>query len=75
MINSNINLIDQKISLSSKEIKTKLRHLKILPNYINKTFYVHTGKNFTKIKIVKEMVGHKLGEFAKTRKSFKFKKK
>jgi len=24
---------------------------------------------------VKEMIGHKLGEFAKTRKTFKFKKK
>lgn len=69
-ISKNLNLI-----LESSEIKTKSRNLIILPNYINKNFYVHNGKNFIKIKISKEMIGHKLGEFAKTRKIFKFKKK
>ena len=67
----NINLI-----LKPNEIiKTKARNLRIAPIYVNKTFHIHNGKDFIKIKIVKEMVGHKLGEFAKTRKTFKFKKK
>ena len=69
-INKNLNLI-----LESNEIKTKSRNLIILPNYINKTFYIHNGKDFIKTKIAKEMIGHRLGEFAKTRKNFKFKKK
>ena len=68
-------LIDQNIVLNSKDLKTKSRNLTILPIYVNKTFQVHNGKDFIKITVMKEMVGHKLGEFAKTRKSFKFKKK
>lgn len=44
------------------------RRSMILPIHINKEFYVHTGKIFHKIKIVQEMVGHKFGEFARTRK-------
>ena len=68
-------LIDQNFISDSKDIKTKSRSLTIIPSYTNKTFQIHNGKDYTKITIVKEMVGHKLGEFAKTRKSFKFKKK
>jgi len=29
---------------------------------------VHNGKNFIKVYVVEDMVGHKLGEFAPTRK-------
>ena len=68
-------LIDQNFILNSKNLKTKSRNLTITPNYINKTFQVHNGKDFIKLTIMKEMVGHKLGEFVKTRKAFKFKKK
>ena len=68
-------LIDQNFIFNSKDLKTKSRNLTIIPSYINKTFQVHNGKDYIKITIMKEMVGHKLGEFAKTRKSFKFKKK
>jgi small subunit ribosomal protein S19 len=44
------------------------RRSMILPIHINKEFYVHTGKVFHKIKVVQEMIGHKFGEFARTRK-------
>jgi len=31
-------------------------------------FGVHNGKNFIEIKIVEDMIGHRLGEFSPTRK-------
>lgn len=34
---------------------------------------VHNGKTFHKIKITQEMIGHKFGEFARTRKQAKHK--
>ena len=40
----------------------------VLPTHINKEFYVHTGKIFHKIKVIQDMIGHKFGEFARTRK-------
>jgi len=73
--NKKILIIDQNFILNSKNLKTKSRSLTITPNYINKTVQVHNGKDFIKLTIMKEMVGHKLGEFVKTRKAFKFKKK
>ena len=51
------------------------RNSEILPNFINKTFTIHNGKNFIAITIQPEMVGHKFGEFVFTRKQFIFKKK
>ena len=56
-------------------IKTESRHNTILPTYVGKTVQIHNGKNYTKIMIIREMIGHKFGEFVKTRKTFKFKKK
>ena len=54
--------------------KTKNRNLKILPSYIGKTFQIYNCKTFVNVFIKKEMTGYKLGEFSKTRKTFKFKK-
>ena len=51
------------------------RNSSITPNLINKTFKVHSGKNFKEIKVIKEMLGHKFGEFFRTRAEFVFKKK
>lgn len=47
----------------------------ILPSFIELTFRVYNGKAFTIVKIIEEMVGHKLGEFVSTRKQFSYKKK
>ena len=40
----------------------------ILPQNIDRNFFIYNGKNFISIKISEEMVGHKFGEFAITRK-------
>lgn len=33
---------------------------------------VHTGNSYTQVRVTDEMVGHKLGEFAMTRKKFSY---
>ncbi len=52
-------------------IKTWSRDSEISPEMIGYTFGVHNGKNFITVKITEEMVGHRLGEFAPTRKFVK----
>lgn len=52
---------------TKKAIKTWSRSSTILPIMLNYTFLVHNGKKFIKVKIHEKMVGHKLGEFATTR--------
>nr|QES94778.1 ribosomal protein S19 [Trebouxia lynnae] len=44
------------------------RRSTILPKNIDKNYLIYNGKNFISIKISEEMVGHKFGEFAITRK-------
>ena len=54
---------------SKKEvIKTWSRRSTIFPNFVGLTIGVHNGKEFIPVYITEEMVGHKLGEFAPTRK-------
>jgi small subunit ribosomal protein S19 len=52
-------------------IKTWSRACTIVPEFIGKNFAIHNGKNFIKLYVTEEMVGHKLGEFAPTR-TFRF---
>ncbi|BCX15538.1 MAG: 30S ribosomal protein S19 [Candidatus Parcubacteria bacterium] len=52
-------------------IRTWSRDSTITPEMIGLVFEVHNGKNFIKVKVVEDMVGHKLGEFAPTRKFIK----
>jgi len=49
-------------------IKTWSRRATITPEMIGFTFGVHMGKDFVPVRVVEEMVGHKLGEFAPTTK-------
>jgi small subunit ribosomal protein S19 len=51
------------------------RNFSIIPKFIGLTFTVYNGKSLKKILIKEEMIGHKFGEFAKTRSEFVFKKK
>ena len=51
------------------------RNSSIIPKFIGQTFKIHTGKNFKEVIVTKEMLGHKFGEFSKTRANFEFKKK
>jgi small subunit ribosomal protein S19 len=48
-------------------LKTWSRRCTIVPEMVNHTFEVHNGKNFQKVFVVEDMVGHKLGEFSITR--------
>ncbi len=52
-------------------IKTWSRGSVITPEMVGVTLGVHNGKIHVNVKIVEEMVGHKLGEFAPTRKFIK----
>ena len=49
-------------------IKTWSRRSTIFPDFVGHTIAVHNGKDFIPVYITEEMVGHKLGEFALTRK-------
>ena len=48
-------------------LKTWARDCTIVPDFIGHTFLVHNGRQFTKLFVTEDMVGHKLGEFAPTR--------
>ena len=49
-------------------IKTRSRASEISPEMVGFTFGVHNGKDFIPVTVSEEMVGHRLGEFAATRK-------
>jgi small subunit ribosomal protein S19 len=48
-------------------IRTWARACTVVPEFVGHTFMVHNGKQFLKVFVTEEMVGHKLGEFAPTR--------
>jgi len=52
----------------NKAIKTHDRTIVIVPKMVGKLIQVYNGKEFLKVLIVEEMLGHRLGEFAMTRK-------
>lgn len=49
-------------------IKTWSRACTITPEMVGFTFGVHNGREHTPVFVTEDMVGHKLGEFAPTRK-------
>ena len=48
-------------------VKTWARRSVIPPEFVGHTIAVHNGNKFIPVYITKNMVGHKLGEFAPTR--------
>lgn len=58
-----LNAIGQK-----KIIKTWARDCQIPPEFVGHTFGVHNGKQHIPVYVSENMVGHRLGEFAPTRK-------
>ena len=57
------------IETGKKEVvKTYSRRSTIFPDFVGHTIAVHNGKEFIPVYITEDMVGHKLGEFALTRK-------
>ncbi len=49
-------------------VKTWARASTITPEMVGFTFGVHNGREFVQVRVVENMVGHKLGEFSLTRK-------
>jgi len=49
-------------------IRTWARGCDIPPEFVGHTFGVHNGKQHIPVFVTENMVGHKLGEFAPTRK-------
>ena len=61
-------------SLDRPHKKIWSRKSVILPQFEGHTFHVHNGKDFIPVLVKEEMIGHKFGEFAQTRKTFSYKK-
>jgi len=60
--------VERQRSTGIKEpIKTWSRDSTIVPEFIGHTFLIHNGRQFIRLYVVEDMVGHKLGEFAPTR--------
>ena len=54
-------------SRDKRPIKTWSRRSTILPEFVGLTIAVHNGRQHVPVYINENMVGHKLGEFARTR--------
>ena len=57
------------------QIRIWSRRSVILPQFIHEKVVVYNGKSFVPVQITEDMVGHKFGEFAMTRKRAVHKKK
>ena len=57
----------QKETGDREPIRTWARACTVLPEFVSHTFSIHNGKQFTRLFVTEDMVGHKLGEFAPTR--------
>ena len=54
---------------ANNPIRTHLRDMPVLPEFVGLTFAVYTGQSFERVEIQPEMIGHYLGEFQLTRNS------
>jgi small subunit ribosomal protein S19 len=57
----------QQKSMDSRPIRTWARDCTIVPEFVGLNFEIHNGRQFYKLFVTEDMVGHKLGEFAATR--------
>ena len=57
----------QAMGENKKVIKTWARASQIPPEFVGHTFAVHNGKDHIPVFVTETMVGHRLGEFAPTR--------
>ena len=61
--------VDGLANATSKQVvRTWSRRSMITPDFVGMTFHVHNGKLFMPVFVTENMVGHRLGEFAPTRK-------
>lgn len=60
--------VEKQVRSGNREpLKTWSRDCTVVPEFVGQTFLVHNGKNYIKVYITEDMVGHKLGEFSPTR--------
>lgn len=50
-----------------KSIRTHKRVLIIVPQMVGMKIHIYNGRDFVPVEIMKEMLGHRLGEFSPTR--------
>ena len=55
-------------SEKGKPIKTHNRELVIVPAMVGNVIHIHNGKEYVKVTMTHDMIGHRLGEFSPTRK-------
>jgi small subunit ribosomal protein S19 len=67
VIEAFVRKVEEK-SAKGKMAKTHDRSLVVVPRLVGKRIGVYNGKEFVKVDIVSEMLGHRLGEFSMTRK-------
>ncbi|MBC8514976.1 30S ribosomal protein S19 [bacterium] len=60
-------ILREKKASTGKAIRTWSRRSVIHPEMVGMVFEVHNGRRFDTIRISEAMVGHRLGEFAPTR--------
>lgn len=58
----------EEIKKDSKNIKTQVRDMIILPQMVGITIKIYNGREWTNLMVEREMLGHRLGEFSQTRK-------
>ena len=58
----------EKLRTSDKPVRTHIREIVIIPEMLFKKILVHNGKEWVSVDIKPEMLGHRVGEFALTRK-------
>jgi|YelNatPaOPRAMG01_1025707.scaffolds.fasta_scaffold00360_40 small subunit ribosomal protein S19 len=57
--------------LDEDSVKTRVRDLVIIPQYVGKVVSVYDGHQYQTFTVKEEMIGHYLGEFSQTRKEVK----
>jgi small subunit ribosomal protein S19 len=57
-----------KVKIKDPNIRTHLRDMIVLPEMVGMKIAIHSGKEFTPVDILPEMMGHYFGEFVLTRK-------
>ena len=61
----------RKLEAGKNNIETHARETVIIPMMVGKILKIHNGKEFTIVTITEDMLGHRLGEFALTRRIVK----
>lgn len=58
----------KKFDKKGDSVKTHCRDMVVLPSMVNKTLNIYNGKDFQRLDVMPEMLGHRLGEFVLSKK-------